>query len=232
MSRSQISPEITARQKEVLSFIVSAITKKGYPPTLREIGAHFDIRSTNGVNDHLKALARKGYLERGDRISRGLNPTEKARALLSTEPSSKHTSLVHAVLPSQGMVDVPVLGRVAAGEPILAEEEVTDRVSIDSFLLGGTSKRVFALRVTGDSMIDDGIFDGDYVFVKKQLNAERGEMVVAMIENEATLKRFYPEGERIRFQPANERLAPIYVNRSDFRSTQILGVVCGVYRKL
>ena len=232
MSTSKAHAEITSRQREILSFIVGAIAEKGFPPTLREIGAHFEIRSTNGVNDHLKALARKGYLRRGDRISRALSPTDKARELLSPGAEAPSPGLVRALMPQTDMVEIPLLGKVAAGEPILAEEEVSESVKIDSFLLGGTSQRVFALRVTGDSMIDDGIFDGDYIFVKKQLQAERGDIVVAMIEGEATLKRYYPEGDRIRFQPANEALDPIYVHAREFRSTQILGVVCGVYRKM
>ncbi len=136
------------------------------------------------------------------------------------------------MVPPSDLVEVPVLGRVAAGEPILAEEEVSDTVHVDSFFLGGTTQRVFALRVVGESMIEDGILDGDYIFVKKQLTAERGEIVVVMIDGEATVKRYYPEGDRIRFQPANAAMAPIYVARSEFRETQILGVVCGVYRRM
>jgi repressor LexA len=134
------------------------------------------------------------------------------------------------------VVEIPVLGKVAAGEPILAEENITDHVRIDSVLVGEGGRKVFALRVAGDSMIGDGIFDGDYIFVRKQLHAASGEIVVAMIDNtsgsEATVKRYYPEGDRIRFQPSNPRLKPIFVNRDDFRETQIIGVVVGVYRKM
>ncbi len=129
------------------------------------------------------------------------------------------------------MVEVPIVGRVAAGQPILAQERVEDTVQVDAFLLG-TNKKVYGLRVQGDSMIGDGILPGDYVFVKKQLHAEDGEIVVAMIDDEATVKRVYFEGDRVRFQPSNPRMAPIYVRDSDFRSTMILGVVVGVYRKL
>src|SRR5207237_8111110 len=135
-------------------------------------------------------------------------------------------------LGSGRVVDVPVVGKVAAGAPILAQENITDHVRIDSFLLGDAAKRVFALKVTGDSMIGDGILDGDYIFVRKQLQASSGEIVVALIEDEATVKRYFPEGERVRFQPSNPRLKPIYVNREDFRETQIIGVVVGVYRKV
>ena len=129
-------------------------------------------------------------------------------------------------------MDVPLLGKVAAGAPLLATENVEDSVRIDSFFLGGSGKEVFALRVKGESMIDDGIFDGDYLFVRKTPTAQPGEIVVALIEDEATVKRFYPEPERIRLQPANKLMQPIYVAKKDFRSTMILGVVVGVYRQV
>ena len=219
-----MSEPLTDRQEKILSFIKRSIVEQGYPPTIREIGEHFGIRSTNGVNDHLKALERKGYLMRGELKSRALSVVEGARMprLGKREP----------VAANDDSIEVPVIGKVAAGEPILAQENITDHVRIDSMLLGESGKRVFALRVAGDSMIGDGIFDGDYIFVRKQLQAEAGEIVVAMIEDEATVKRFYPEGDRIRFQPSNPRLKPIYVNRDDFRETQIIGVVVGVYRKM
>jgi repressor LexA len=125
------------------------------------------------------------------------------------------------------------MGRVAAGSPILADENVEATVRIDSFFLGNTpAERVFALRVTGDSMIEAGIFDGDYIFVKKQLEARSGQIVVAMIDGEATVKRFEPDGDVIRFVPENPRMKPIVVRREDFRSTSILGIVCGVWRRL
>jgi repressor LexA len=114
----------------------------------------------------------------------------------------------------------------------LAVENVEDSVKIDSFLLGGSGKEVFALRVKGESMIDDGIHDGDYLFVRKTPSASSGDIVVALIDDEATCKRYYPEGDRIRFQPANRTMTPIYVNKSQFRSTMILGQVVGVYRKV
>ncbi len=223
---------LTRRQREILEFIHTAIGERGYPPTIREIGEAFGIRSTNGVNDHLKALERKGYLTRGDKKSRTLTPTAKALEELGPVGGGGAGNVLPALVPNSTLVAVPVVGRVAAGDPILAEEHVEDTVHVDSFFLGGTTKRVFALKVRGDSMIEDGIFDGDYIFVKKQLTAERGDIVVAMIEGEATVKRYYPEGDRIRFQPANASMAPIYVHRSEFRETQILGVVVGVYRRM
>jgi repressor LexA len=224
---------LTDRQLEVLRFIARQIEECGYPPTIREIGEALDIRSTNGVNDHLKALERKGYLSRDPVKSRALIPTPAAREALGGEA---HGANVIPFRPSPArasshLVEVPIVGRVAAGQPILAQERVEDTVQVDAFLLG-TNKKVYGLRVQGDSMIGDGILPGDYVFVKKQLHAQDGEIVVAMIDDEATVKRVYFEGDRVRFQPSNPRMAPIYVREADFKSTMILGVVVGVYRKL
>lgn len=224
---------LTDRQLEVLRFIARQIEEAGYPPTIREIGEALDIRSTNGVNDHLKALERKGFLARDPVKSRALIPTAQAREALGERASATN------VIPfakgqaraSGRLVEIPIVGRVAAGQPILAQERIEDTVQVDSFLLG-TSKKVYGLRVQGDSMVGDGILPGDYIFVKKQLAAQDGEIVVAMIDDEATVKRVYFEGDRVRFQPSNPRMAPIYVRESDFRSTMILGVVVGVYRKL
>jgi repressor LexA len=202
---------LTEKQQLVFDFIRSSITERGYPPTLREIGEHFRLRSTNGVNDHLKALERKGYLQREELKSRALRPVGS----------------------SGEAIEVPIVGRVAAGRPILAVENVEDTVKVDKFFLGSTSGReVFALRVKGDSMIEDGIYDGDFIFVKKQLQANKGDIVVALIEEEATVKRYYPEGEVIRFQPANARMQPILVRKRDFKNVNLIGVVVGVYRKL
>jgi len=225
---------LTDRQLEVLKFIAVQIEEAGYPPTIREIGEGLDIRSTNGVNDHLKALERKGFLTRDPVKSRALIPTPQAREVLGSD-ARRHSNVVPFMKPSAKgsgrLVEVPIVGRVAAGQPILAQERVEDTVQVDSFLLG-TNKKVYGLRVQGDSMIGDGILPGDYIFVKKQLNADEGDIVVAMIDDEATVKRVYFEGDRVRFQPSNPRMAPIYVRDADFRSTMILGVVVGVYRKL
>ncbi|MBN2362270.1 MAG: transcriptional repressor LexA [Deltaproteobacteria bacterium] len=211
--------ELTDRQAEVLRFIERRIVEQGYPPTLREIGEELGIRSLNGVNDHLKALERKGLLARDGHRSRALALARRS------------DGLVRAALAAGRTVTVPLCGRVAAGEPILAVEQAEQSVTIDSFLVGDAT-RVYALKVVGDSMIEDGIFDGDFLFVRKQPTADRGSIVVAMIEGEATVKRFYPERDRIRFQPANSRLKPIYVRRSEFRETMILGTVVGVFRRV
>jgi repressor LexA len=202
---------LTARQREALDFITYCLDERGYPPTLREIGEHMGIRSTNGVNDHLKALERKGYLVREELKSRALRPIDMDDAKVS----------------------IPILGNVAAGQPILAQEQVSDRVTIDRFFIGKTpSNEVFGLVIKGESMIEDGIYDGDYIFVRKQSTAENGEVVVVMIEGEATCKRIYHEGDRVRLQPANATMAPIWVHRSEFRSIDILGKVVGVYRRM
>jgi repressor LexA len=129
------------------------------------------------------------------------------------------------------VVEIPILGRVAAGAPMLAEEHIIDTVHVAPSMLGNT-KDVFGLRACGTSMIDAGILDGDTVFVRKQPTARRGEIVVALINDEATVKYFFPEKDYIRFQPANAQMAPILVRASDFRTTMILGVVVGVFRKL
>jgi len=205
---------LTDRQRAVLEFISQSIERRGYPPTLREIGEHMGIRSTNGVNDHLKALEKKGYLEREDLKSRALRP-------ISAEGAG----------PTGQIIEVPILGRVAAGEPILAVEQAEDTVKVDRFFLG-PAKEVFALKVSGDSMIEAGIHHGDFIFVKKQLNANRGDIVVAMINDEATVKYFHPEPDQIVFKPANSRLHPIVVKRRDFKSVNLLGLVVGVYRRL
>ncbi len=225
----------TDRQLEVLRFIANEIEARGYPPTIREIGEALDIASTNGVNDHLKALEKKGYLQRDPVKSRALIPTAAGREALGgpVEREGRVISLAgrREIRGGGRMVEIPILGRVAAGQPILAQEQVEDTVQVDSFFLG-TSKKVYGLRVQGDSMIGDGILSGDYIFVKKQLHADEGEIVVALIDDEATVKRIYFEGDRVRFQPSNPRMAPIYVRREDFRTTMILGVVVGVYRKM
>jgi repressor LexA len=224
---------LTQRQREILDFISASIVERGFPPTLREIGEHFSIRSTNGVNDHLKALEKKGHLRREDLKSRAMRPVlpDGSGELVPMKRSAHGTGGVALVSHDDDMAEIPILGKVAAGQPILAVENATDTVKVDRVLLGG-HREVFGLRIVGESMIDDGIFDGDYVFVKKTPSAKPGEIVVAMIEGEATVKRYYPEGDRIRFQPANQNMQPIIVRRADFKSVDIIGVVVGVYRKL
>jgi repressor LexA len=210
---------LTKRQEQTLDFIRHCIEERGYPPTLREIGEHMGIRSTNGVNDHLRALERKGYLRREDMKSRALKLVQQA---LPTAQVSAN---------DDAMVEIAVLGRVAAGLPLLAEEHVVDSVRVDRMMVRG-GRDVFGLRVSGDSMIEAGILSGDYIFVRKQPTADRGDIVVALIGDEATVKYFYPEKDYVAFKPANSQMAPILVRASDFKPTMLLGKVIGVFRKL
>ena len=177
------------------------------------------IRSTNGVNDHLRALERKGYLRREDMKSRALKLVEDALPAAVTRASD------------DDLLEVRVLGRVAAGLPLFAEENVIDTIRVDRMMVRG-GRELFGLRVTGDSMIDAGILSGDYIFVKKQSTADRGDIVVALIGDEATVKYYFPERDYVRFQPANAQMAPILVRATDFKSTMLLGKVVGVYRRI
>jgi repressor LexA len=229
-----LADALTFRQREILDFITASIVERGFPPTLREIGEHFQIRSTNGVNDHLKALEKKGHLRREDLKSRAMRPVNPDGGGDVVPLRARGTGSLTALGVDDDLCEIPILGRVAAGQPILAVENATDTVKIDRMLLGGGSagKDVFGLKIVGESMIDDGILDGDFVFVKKTPTAASGDIVVAMIEGEATVKRYFPEGDRIRFQPANTNMLPIIVRKVDFKSVDIIGIVVGVYRKL
>src|SRR5262245_58671992 len=171
---------LTQRQRDILDFISASIVERGFPPTLREIGEHFNIKSTNGVNDHLKALEKKGHLRREDLKSRAMRPvlpdgSGEVVPLRRTPMGTGNVALVPQP-PQDDLVEVAIVGRVAAGQPILAVENVSDTVRIDRVLLGG-HREVFGLRIVGESMIDDGILDGDYVFVKKTAAAKPGDIV-------------------------------------------------------
>lgn len=224
---------LTDRQQQVLHYIRQSINERGYPPTLREIGAHMGIRSTNGVNDHLRALERKGYLTREDMKSRALRPLDQEGSERNGEGSGPPSEAPANDQSAADILEIPVVGRIAAGLPLFAEEHVLDTVRIErTALRGGRDGAVFGLRVNGDSMIEAGILSGDYIFVRKQVAAQRGDVVVALIGDEATVKYYFPERDYIRFQPANAQMAPILVRASDFRATMLLGVVVGVFRKL
>lgn len=185
-----VKPALTERQSQVLRFIEDLITRRGHSPTIREIGEKFGISSTNGVRTHLSALIRKGYLTKSDYISRGLELTRHLAA---------------------GTARVPLVGSVPAGRPIDAIENVEGEIVLDvTFLPKGDS---FSLTVSGDSMVGAGICDGDVVIVRKQNVAQRGEIVVAVVDGEATIKRYFPEGQSVRLQPENPTFDPIMVNR-------------------
>ena len=209
---------LTDRQREVLTHIRAALERTGRPPTLRELGARLGIRSTNGVRDHLEALVAKGYLARDPRSARGLR-------LLRAAPAPTAEDLP-APPATPGVRRVPLLGGVAAGKPLFADQELGDALLLDERVVpnGGA---VFALRVEGDSMRDAAINDGDYVVVREQPSAAPGDIVVALLEDEATVKRFFPERDSVRLQPENSHHAPVIVRRDD-RSMRLLGKVTAV----
>lgn len=197
---------LTRRQKELVDYLRTYIGEHGYAPTLEEIGEHFGLTSLATVHKHLSNLEEKGAIRRTWNHSRAIEMVEDS--------------------PRVAAVELPLLGKVAAGAPI---EEIEDPAGIavpeDLIRRGNT----FVLRVTGDSMIDDGIWDGDYIVVEERRDADNGETVVAIVDGEATVKRFYRDGGgRIRLQPANEKLDPIVVADADL---QIRGVVVAVMRK-
>lgn len=193
---------LTDRQREIYDFVREKIVNRGYGPTVRDIGAHFGIRSPNGVMCHLKALEKKGLIAR---------EPGKSRAIQLSDPPRAKTTL-------------PLVGLVAAGSPVLAEEQ-SETVDFAPLF---ESDDHFCLKVKGDSMIEDHIAEGDYVVVHKQPTARNGEIVVAVVDEgtEATLKRYYRESNRIRLQPANSSMEPIYSNHVEIR-----GVVSGVIRQ-
>jgi repressor LexA len=196
--------QLTDKQQKVYGFIRGKIRGRGYGPTVREIGEHFGIRSPNGVMCHLKALEKKGLITREANRSRAIQ--------LAAEPLNQR--------------GLPLAGRIAAG---VLHEAIEQDEQIDFGDLFDSEKgNLFVLEVNGDSMIDDQIANGDYVIIRKQKTARRGQIVVALTEeNEATLKRWYPERKRIRLEPANSNMKPIYV-----KNARVLGVVVGVVRKV
>ena len=203
-------PTLTARQQQLLDYIDHVVRTTGYPPSIRQIGTALGISSTNGVRAHLKALEKKGYIHRSLRVSRGIAMLDGVKRVVS---AAAHEA-----------VAVPILGRVTAGMPILAVENHDGHLTLDPSLVKG--EQVFALRVEGDSMIDAGILDGDYVLVRQQQSANNGDIVVALLEDDAvTVKRFYREADGIRLQPENVRMAPICVPNAS-----ICGKVTAVIR--
>ena len=210
---------LTARQRRVLSVIESRLAAEGRPPTLREIGLELGIASTNGVRDHLQALIEKGYIRRDERSARGI---QVLRGGTGGAPGAGGAG-------ARGVRQVPLLGRVAAGEPVLAEQNVEGYLALDRDLL--RDGEVFALRVQGDSMRDAGILDGDYVFVRQQRTAQPRDIVVALLDEETTVKRYVPDGDEVRLEAENPQFAPIVVRRGDARLA-ILGKVAAVLRTI
>ena len=208
--------DLSPRQRELLEFLVASMEQSGIVPSYREIGNALGIGSTNAVSDHLKALIRKGYVER-------VGEPGRPRSLRLTR---KTTGFIE----EENVTAVPVLGRIAAGVPLLAEQNYEGSIRVDQGLLppGGS---VFALIVTGDSMIEDGIFDGDTLFVRQRRDAKDGEIAVVMVDGEATVKRLFREGDRLRLQPANASMEPIMVDASSGEA-EVIGVAVGVYRRI
>ena len=201
---------LTERQKQVLDFVRQFAAENGYAPTHREICEEFGFSSYGTVHKHLKLLERKGYLRRHWNQKRGLELS--SQAILESEPSLSR---------------LPFFGRIAAGRPIEAVAG-DETVTVPEHLLGAVPEDHFVLKVVGDSMIEEGIHDGDLVVVSRRDEAGVGEMVVALVGDEATLKRFFPEGDRVRLQPANQRMEPIYAAANEVR---VQGVVVGLMRK-
>ena len=207
--------ELTTRQEEILEYIKKYSKENRMPPTVREIGTHFEISSTNGVRSILAALIKKGYINRSPRLSRGIEIIDES-------------SNEEAVAPSN-TIEIPIVGRVAAGTPILAVQNLEGTVTIDRDFLACRSD-VFALRVKGDSMINAGILDGDLIFARQQKTADRGEIIVAQVDNEATVKYYHPAADHIELRPANPRYRPIIVKKD--KNFSIAGKLIGVMRKV
>lgn len=200
-----MTKSLSTRQLEILDMIKKEIAKKGYPPSVREIGEAVGLTSSSTVHNHLNILEQKGFIRR--------DPTKpRAIEVLDLE-NELQKKIVH----------VPIIGRVTAGEPILAVENIEDYFPIPSDLIKADA--VFMLRVQGESMVEAGILNGDYILVRQQQTANNGDIVVALLEEEATVKRFYKEKDTIRLQPENSIMSPIYSHH-----VSILGKVVGVYR--
>jgi repressor LexA len=202
-------PDLSLRQTKILDFIKLEIRKKGYPPAVREIGEAVGLLSSSTVHGHLQTLEEKGYIRR--------DPT-KPRAIEILDSSSD-------ILEANKVVHIPIVGRVTAGQPILAEENIESTFPLPADLV--RQDNVFMLKVQGESMIGAGILDGDFIIVRQQNEARNGEIVVALIGDEATVKRFFKERTLIRLQPENPTMEPIYS-----QDVSILGKVIGVFRSL
>ena len=208
---------LNKREKAILKFIEKQIGINGYPPSVREIGKAVDLKSTATVHGYIASLEKKGYIKK---------ESQKGRTLkLLKGGANKEIEVEKPVYSGREMVEVPVIGKITAGEPILAFENVTDTFPIPIDFVGNSES--FMLTVRGESMIEAGILDGDYILVRKQNTANNGEIVVALIGDEATVKTFYKEKDHIRLQPENSTMDPIIVP-----NCEILGKVAGVFRKI
>lgn len=213
-------PPLTARQREVLDFIRQFMGRIGYPPTVREIGAHFGF-VPRSVFDHLKALERKGYLRRDPAKSRSLH--------ILDDPNASATSLHASRLTPHAVRELPILGRVAAGQPLLAEQNIEGSFALSGEWVNGDD--AFILKVQGDSMIGAHILPGDHAVVRRQTAAENGDIVVALLNDEATVKRIFFQKDEVVLRPENPAMEAIVVRRGE-RNFQIIGKVVGILRRL
>ena len=216
--------ELTARQKEVFEFLKDFLQERGFPPTLREIASHFGLRGPKAPQKTLNILERKGYIRK---VPGGSRAIEIIGTMLGRRSGLPYRmGFVESA--TEPTFPIPIVGRVRAGEPILAVENVEGYLNLDRSLV--SSGDVFLLRVQGDSMIDAHIQDGDFALVKPQPNAENGEIVVALIEDEATIKRIFKKRDLIRLEPANPKMEPIIVKKGE-KKIIIVGKVVGIFRK-
>lgn len=207
------------REEKILNYMKSVIRQKGYPPTVREICSALNIKSTSTAHKDIDNLVKKGYIAKDPSKPRALMVLDTREDLIAEEPSTGN-------IERTDIVDIPLVGQVAAGTPILAEENIEDTFPVPARFLGNGTN--FILTVRGESMIEAGIMDGDYLLVEQQNTARNGDMVVAMVdgfESEATVKTFYKEKDHIRLQPENSSMSPIIV-----QDVTILGKVKGVFR--
>lgn len=210
--------KLTKRQQQILDYIRKCIEVKHYPPSVREIGQAIGLSSPSTVHAHLNALEAKGYIRRDGAKSRSMVITGAEQ---EEKTSASNTSAT--LFNEHSLVQLPLVGRVAAGTPILAEQNIEEEVPLPTSLFG--DRNSFLLTVHGDSMINAGIFDGDTLLVREQNTANNGDIVVAMIDDGATVKTYYKEKDCIRLQPHNDAMEPIFT-----RDAQILGVVTGLFR--
>ena len=211
--------ETTRKERAILKFIEEQVLDKGYPPSVREIGKAIGLSSTATVHAYLAKLEKQGYIKKEDKKGRTLKVIKGSDGNPLKAKSNKN------FYTQKELVDVPIIGKITAGQPILAVENVTDTFPIPIDFVGNSES--FMLTVRGESMIEAGILDGDYILVKKQNDARNGEIVVALIGEEATVKTFYKEKDHIRLQPENSTMEPIIVP-----DCKILGKVAGVFRKM
>ena len=216
--KKKSSDELNKRERAILKYIEKHVMNYGYPPSVREIGKAVGLSSTATVHGYIAKLTEKGYIKKEDQKGRTLKLLKGG--LAESEPRTEKP-----VYSGKELVEVPVIGKITAGEPILAVENVTDTFPIPIDFVGNSES--FMLTVRGESMIEAGILDGDYILVKKQNTANNGQIVVALIGEEATVKTFYKEKDHIRLQPENCTMDPIIVP-----TCEILGKVAGVFRKM